>query len=203
VLWRREVRGGILHQNLRRIGAELGFDNRLVLFRRLAIVAGATIMAALLSTFRTGSKEITRFIVAPPPGATIGVAESRALVAMSPDGRRLAFVATSDGRQQIWVRSLDSLTSYPVAGTDDGVSPFWSPDSRFIGFIRREKVSSRRLRRLAVRLGRSAPLIRTAVQRGDATGPSSSCSFARGFSASLQKAGRRRGSLVWIDRGAR
>jgi hypothetical protein len=34
----------------------------------------------------------------------------------------------------LWVRPLNSLTAQRVAGTEDAVAPFWSPDSRFIGF---------------------------------------------------------------------
>ena len=55
--------------------------------------------------------------------------------ALSPDGRRLAFVARgADQRIQLWVRALDALTAQPLAGTDGAKSPFWSPDSRFIAF---------------------------------------------------------------------
>jgi len=55
-------------------------------------------------------------------------------VAVSPDGRRLAFSATTpDGKLLLFVRSLDSLTQ-PLPGTEGANSPFWSPDSRFVGF---------------------------------------------------------------------
>ena len=58
-------------------------------------------------------------------------------VAVSPDGRRLAFVANTNGANRLWLRSLDSLTAQLLPGTE-GVwaasAPFWSPDSRFIGF---------------------------------------------------------------------
>ena len=60
--------------------------------------------------------EATRFVVAPPPGTKIGVAENRTRIAISPDGRRLAMVASREGRQQIWIRSLDSVTAEPLAG---------------------------------------------------------------------------------------
>ena len=57
-------------------------------------------------------------------------------VVVSPDGRRLAFVATNtDGKGFLWVRSLDALTALPLPGTEGAVFPFWSPDSRFIGFF--------------------------------------------------------------------
>lgn len=61
------------------------------------------------------------------------------LFGISPDGSKFAFIARGAGGQQLlWVRPLDSVTAQPLPGTD-GVSnfstPFWSPDSRFIGFL--------------------------------------------------------------------
>jgi Tol biopolymer transport system component len=55
---------------------------------------------------------------------------------VSPDGRRIAFPARGqDGRVVLWIHSLDSLESRPLAGTEGNVGQvFWSPDSRFIGF---------------------------------------------------------------------
>jgi len=55
--------------------------------------------------------------------------------ALSPDGRRLVFAAQSaDGTQRLWVRALNSVTAQPLPGTEGASLPFWSPDSRFIGF---------------------------------------------------------------------
>ena len=53
-------------------------------------------------------------------------------VALSPDGRQLAFTA---GRQ-LWVRPLDSLEARVLPGTEGAGAPFWSPDGRSIGFFR-------------------------------------------------------------------
>ena len=58
-------------------------------------------------------------------------------VALSPDGRRLAFVATYEGKDLLWVRSLDSLSAQ-VLSESEGTgpsTPFWSPDGRFIAFF--------------------------------------------------------------------
>jgi Tol biopolymer transport system component len=56
--------------------------------------------------------------------------------ALSPDGRRLAFVAADvNGRVQLWLRALDSLAAEALTGTDGASYPFWSPDSRFIAFV--------------------------------------------------------------------
>jgi len=55
--------------------------------------------------------------------------------AMSPDGRRVAFVATASGRASLWLRDLDSPAARPLPGTDGAFEPFWSPDSRYIAFF--------------------------------------------------------------------
>jgi serine/threonine protein kinase len=56
--------------------------------------------------------------------------------ALSPDGLRLAYVAlNTDGKAVLWVRPLDTLQAQPLPGTEDASFPFWSPDSRSIGFF--------------------------------------------------------------------
>jgi serine/threonine protein kinase/Tol biopolymer transport system component len=60
--------------------------------------------------------------------------------AISPDGRRLVFVGSKDGRSQLWVRSLDSVAARPLAGTEDASYPFWSPDSASVGFFANSKL---------------------------------------------------------------
>jgi serine/threonine protein kinase/Tol biopolymer transport system component len=55
--------------------------------------------------------------------------------ALSPDGRHIVYVATSDGAPRLWLRSLTTTASQPLAGTEGADYPFWSPDSRSIGFF--------------------------------------------------------------------
>jgi serine/threonine protein kinase/Tol biopolymer transport system component len=62
-------------------------------------------------------------------------------MAVSPDGLRLAFVAIgANGLQSLWLRPLGALSAQPLAGTEGAISPFWSPDSRFIGFFANGKL---------------------------------------------------------------
>jgi Tol biopolymer transport system component len=62
-------------------------------------------------------------------------------IALSPDGTKLAFVATVAGlAPQLWVRPLDSTAAQPLAGTEDASFPFWSPDSRSLGFFAQGKL---------------------------------------------------------------
>jgi Tol biopolymer transport system component len=55
--------------------------------------------------------------------------------ALSPDGRQIVFVASSDGASRLWLRPLGTTTAQPLAGTEGATYPFWSPDSRSIGFF--------------------------------------------------------------------
>jgi eukaryotic-like serine/threonine-protein kinase len=55
--------------------------------------------------------------------------------ALSPDGRQIVFAASGDGALRLWLRSLASTTMQPLAGTEGATYPFWSPDSRSIGFF--------------------------------------------------------------------
>ena len=61
-------------------------------------------------------------------------------VAISPDGRTIAFTADWKGRTLLWVRGLNALEAKPLAGTEYASQPFWSPDSRSIGFFTNSKL---------------------------------------------------------------
>ena len=62
--------------------------------------------------------------------------------AISPNGKLLAFTATSEGKRQLWIRPLHALTAQPIAGTDQAECPFWSPDNRWIGFFAQGKLKT-------------------------------------------------------------
>jgi serine/threonine protein kinase len=71
-----------------------------------------------------------RFQIAPPDKSNFDE-----FFTISPDGRRLAFTATSDdGRSRLWIRDLNTLSARPLEGTDGATGLFWSPDSRFVAF---------------------------------------------------------------------
>jgi Tol biopolymer transport system component len=63
--------------------------------------------------------------------------------ALAPDGRSIVFVASespSDTAQRLYLRALDETDAQPIAGTDGARSPFWSPDSRSLGFFASEQL---------------------------------------------------------------
>ena len=70
-----------------------------------------------------------RFEIATPPTSNL---ES---LAMSPDGRMIVYAATTQAGSNLWLRDLDALTPRMLPGTQDGTRPFWSPDSRTVGFF--------------------------------------------------------------------
>jgi Tol biopolymer transport system component len=75
-------------------------------------------------------REVVRLSISPPEKTAFTA------LALSPDGRQLAFTAIDNaGRRQLWVRALDEGTAGAPAGTEGAWNPFWSPDSRWIGFF--------------------------------------------------------------------
>jgi len=106
--------------------------------------AAGVLLAALLATlFLRGHRERPapagrlRFAIAPPADAAY-----QGMPAISPDGRKLAFVATTaDGRDFLYLRPLDSLDARRLEGTDGASYPFWSPDGRSIAFFAQGKLA--------------------------------------------------------------
>jgi Tol biopolymer transport system component len=77
-----------------------------------------------------------RFSILAPEGSTASEG-----FAVSPDGRSLAFSGTdATGHGALWLRSLESGDYSMLPGTEDARLPFWSPDSRHIGFFTRDKL---------------------------------------------------------------
>jgi len=83
-------------------------------------------------------------------------------VTVSPDGLNIAFIATnSDGRRQLWIRPLDADKPELLSGTEDANTPFWSPDSRSIGYF-----ASGKLYRIEAAHGRPQQLCDVREDRG-------------------------------------
>ena len=59
---------------------------------------------------------------------------SRTAIALSTDGRRLAFVGREGERQRLYLRGLDEIDAHPLSGTDGADNPFFSPDGTAVGF---------------------------------------------------------------------
>jgi serine/threonine protein kinase len=79
---------------------------------------------------------------------------------LSPDGRYIAFVASGNGPQRLWLRPLDKTDAQPMMGTEGARYPFWSADSRSIGFT-----ATGKLKRIDVAGGEPQALASTTVPR--------------------------------------
>jgi len=75
------------------------------------------------------------FEIGAPRNAAFQTADGGANVAISPDGRKIAFTAMADNKTQLWVRPLDSFNATQLPGTAGAQYPFWSPDNEAIGFF--------------------------------------------------------------------
>src|SRR3954469_9894016 len=107
----------------------------------VAAVAALTIgvgAASLFFSFGRPAPAATPFRLAVELGADASMpVEVGPNVALSPDGRTLAFAAlTREARTgQLYVRHLDQLSATPLPGTEDARNPFFSPDGRWIAFF--------------------------------------------------------------------
>ncbi len=97
-----------------------------------AVLALAAVTLAILYWQRPRPESpMVRFTIPPPEKQGFGYG-----LTISQDGKRVAFVAAAaEGQPQLWIRSLDSLASQPIPGTEGASFPFWSPDGRSVGFF--------------------------------------------------------------------
>ena len=99
---------------------------------------GAASILGILSLRRTPASDNPpmRFEVAPPKGVSLTLGNvGQESLAISPDGSRLAFVARRGTTTMLFVRAFDAFEARPLAATDGAGFPFWSPDSRTLGFF--------------------------------------------------------------------
>jgi len=111
----------------------------------LFLLVGITAIA--LWSFRKPSREseAARFPIAIPAGSYPIAAVEEHNMAISPDGRYLAFAVLSEGKRLVSVRPIGSLSAQTLPGTEGASSVFWSPDSRNIAFF-----ADRKLKRIEV-----------------------------------------------------
>jgi Tol biopolymer transport system component len=156
--------------------------------RRIAGLAGwavaalllAILLAVLLAPGRAGrpsAETRLRFTISPPAGAAF-----EGMLALSPDGRTLAFVAaTADGKDLLFFRPLDSLEARVLSGTEGAAYPFWSPDGKSLAFFAEEK-----LKRIDVSGGTPQTLCDAPGARGGSWGSSGEIVFAAETGAQMK-----------------
>jgi len=112
----------------------------------LVVVLGLFLVGVLAAWYSDNptveGDEVVRFSVGPSEGFTLAVGQNGPSPAMSPDGQWLAFRAVSEGVVVLTVRSLDSLATRTLPGTEGAASWFWSPDSQSVGFVAEGKLKT-------------------------------------------------------------
>jgi serine/threonine-protein kinase len=102
-------------------------------------------------------RQTSRFSISLRGDATID--PLRGSVAVSLDGSRLAYVATSAGRSQLFLRAVDRDEAVVIPGTEDATDPFFSPDAEWIGFFARGSMQK-------VRVDGGSPIVIAAARAG-------------------------------------
>jgi Tol biopolymer transport system component/predicted Ser/Thr protein kinase len=115
-------------------------------------------------------------------------------LALSPDGRRMAMAARSaDGKQQIWIRALDNLSSQVLAGSEGATYPFWSPDGQSLGFFANGK-----LKKIELSSGTAQTLCDAADGRGASWSSRGVVVFSPSTSAGLYQVSATGGSSTQV-----
>ena len=138
----------------------------------------------------------------PLPVESLAVATHPAgsVVALSPDGSRLAYVSGDGNNGQLYVRRLDAFDAAVIDGADDAYSPFFSPDGEWVGFA----TGGGELKK--VRLAAGAPVTITTIEgrlHGATWGPDDTIVFSEdpvgGGLSQVSALGGRSASLLQPD----
>lgn len=114
-----------------------GVRARIPWFVAIALAVAAGVIGRQLTLPREELAQVTRTTIGAPAGTRPQITgDDAGPPAISPDGTMLVFAAVGGGAgKRLWMRRLDEFTARPLAGTDGASYPFWSPDSKSIGFF--------------------------------------------------------------------
>jgi serine/threonine protein kinase len=123
--------------------AAAGGESPLKLWPWLVLASAALLLVAAGAIYfrsqPSGAAALSvRAYIPPPPGTAFRASGGLDVgpVAVSPDGKTLAFSAVDEkGMTKLWLRPLDAQQATMLAGTEDAAYPFWSPDSQYLGFF--------------------------------------------------------------------
>jgi hypothetical protein len=154
---------------------------------RLAWVTAVVLLVAFIAALVWGAllyfqrapqdTRVYRTSLLPPAGTELLRQGAAARFALSPDGKRLVFATGLGDCSQLWLRSLDESAAKPLAGTEGGRAPFWSPDGRFVAFFAQDK-----LKKIAVSGGPPLNLADARGENGGAWNRDDVILFAASFS---------------------
>ncbi len=113
-------------------GTRSGWRDTRLAWAVAAVLLLATLAFAWIALRRAPAEGRANYTYLPWPASVSG---ENGAPAFSPDGRRIAFTAVTEGTNHIWLYSLDAPEPVRVSGTEGARFPFWSPDSRHLGFF--------------------------------------------------------------------
>src|SRR5664279_2246684 len=129
-----------------------------------AVLGVISVVALTMLAFSTGKvAQVLRMEIGPPDKMQFNLSgDTGGPAAISPNGKFIVFSAkVPGGLSQLFLRSLDSLQVQPLSGTEEGMFPFWSPDSKTVGFF-----TSGKLKRLDLDAHTPVTLCDTCLGRG-------------------------------------
>jgi Tol biopolymer transport system component len=101
-----------------------------------ALAAATAVLGVIAARHVAEQPRVVRFELWPPEGTVFHLhPETPGAVVVSPDGGSLAFCAAKEGVVRLYVRALEATEARALPGTEGAQYPFWSPDSRFLGFF--------------------------------------------------------------------
>jgi eukaryotic-like serine/threonine-protein kinase len=110
--------------------------------RKLPVLLRASITAAFLVAIAITWTLARRPVAAESMQFAIPLSSEVSHIALSPDGKLLAFVSPDEetGIPMLFVQRIGSASANVLAGTRGASYPFWSPDSTFLGFFANGKL---------------------------------------------------------------
>jgi serine/threonine protein kinase len=162
------------------------------------ILAGVLLVSSVVFAYfsmRETEARVTRSSILPPEKTAFNT-DLGGHIVVSPNGKLLAFVGQDSAhRSNLWVRPLNALSGQPLNGTEGATYPFWSPDSRFIGFF-----AGGKLRKIEASGGPPQTICDAPDARGGAWNPEGVIVFASVSTAPLSRVSAAGGSPIVVTK---
>ena len=152
----------------------------------VTIVFGMVLGVSLLSLVGSGEIEdarVVRSVMPLDPATGLTLLHVSPSVAISPDGRRVAFVGGPSSSRRLYIRALNEPAARVVEGTVGASMPFFSPDGSWLGFA-----ADRKLMKVSISGGAPISIVdRQGFRRGASWGPDGWIVYNRSFNSGLSR----------------
>ena len=147
----------------------------------MAVLAAAGWFSASKNQIPQSENAVMRFII-PLETRQRSIFNAYGSLAISPDGRSIVYTGVENQQIRLFIRNMDTFESKPIAGTEGGRSPFFSPDGKWLGFLTAHHLKK-------VQLSGSDPVTLCTVSnpRGGSWGEDGTILFSPFYYAGLSK----------------